>query len=52
MHRKFVFLNFFTVFLTAVKFEKLRKAYYSPQLVSEDNLMVFTTHSVPKGTRG
>ena len=29
---------------------KLRKAYYSPQLVSEDNLMVFTTHSVPKVT--
>ena len=39
--------NFCTVFLTAVKFKKLRKAHCSPPLVDEDNSMVFTTHSVP-----
>ena len=44
---KYTFLNFDTVFLTAVKFKKLRKAHCSPPLVGEDNSMVFTTHSVP-----
>ena len=41
------FLNFGTVFLTAVKLCKLRKAHCSPPLVGEDNSMVFTSHSVP-----
>ena len=41
------FLNFGTVFLTVVKLWKLRKANCSPPLVSEDNSMVFTSHSVP-----
>ena len=41
------FLNFGTVFLTAVRMRKLRKAYCSPPLVGEDNSMVFTSHSVP-----
>ena len=40
------FLNFDTVFFTAMKMTKLRKAHYSPPLVGEDNSMVFTTHSV------
>ena len=41
------FLNFGTVFLTAVNSRKLRKAHCSPPLVGEDNSMVFTTHLVP-----
>jgi len=41
------FLNFGTVFLTAVRMMKLRKAHCSPPLVDEDNSMVFTSHSVP-----
>ena len=40
------FINLGTVFLTAVKFKKLRKAHCSPPLVGEDNSMVFTTHLV------
>ena len=44
---KNIFLNFGTVFLTAVRMMKLRKAYCSPPLVGEDNSMVFTSHSVP-----
>ena len=44
---KWHFLNFGTVFLTAVKLCKLRKAHCSPPLVGEDNSMVFTSHSVP-----
>ena len=43
------FLNFGTVFLTAVNLRKLRKAHCSPPLVGEDNSMVFTSHSVPLG---
>ena len=42
-----LFLNFGTVFFTAMKMMKLRKAHCSPPLVGEDNSMVFTTHSVP-----
>ena len=45
--RNFHFLNFGTVFLTAMKMMKLRKAHCSPLLVGEDNSMVFTSHSVP-----
>ena len=45
--KKKAFLNFGTVFLTAVKLCKLRKAHYSPPLVDEDNSMVFTSQSVP-----
>ena len=41
------FLNFGTVFLTAVKLWKIRKAHCSPPLVGEDNAMVLTSHSVP-----
>ena len=41
------FLNSDTVFSTAVKSRKLRKAHCSPPLVGEDNSMVFTSHSVP-----
>ena len=41
------FLYFGTVFLTAVRMRKLRKAHCSPPLVDEDNSMVFTPHSVP-----
>ena len=41
------FLKFGTVFLTAVKFKKLREAHCSPPLVGEDNSMVFITHLVP-----
>ena len=41
------FLNFSTVFFTAMKMIKLRKGHCSPPLVSEDNSMVFTSHSVP-----
>jgi len=44
---KICFLNVGTVFLTAVKSGKLRKAHCSPPLVGEDNSMVFTSHSVP-----
>ena len=44
---KYNFLNFGTVFLTAVRMMKLRKAHCSPPLVDEDNSMVFTSHSVP-----
>ena len=44
---KFCFLNFDTVFLTAVRMRKLRKVHCSPPLVDEDNSMVFTPHSVP-----
>ena len=42
-----IFLNFGTVFFTAMKMMKLRKAHCSPPLVGEDNSMVFTSHSVP-----
>ena len=45
--QKYNFLNFGTVFLTAVRMMKLRKAHCSPPLVDEDNSMVFTSHSVP-----
>ena len=41
------FLNFGTVFLTAMKMMKLRKSHCSPPLVGEDNSMVFTSHSLP-----
>ena len=52
-HRKLAFLNSDTVFLTAVKSWKLRKAHCSPPLVDEDNsmfltaarLFLFTSHS-------
>ena len=44
---KYSFLNFGTVFLTAMRMMKLRKAHCSPPLVDEDNSMVFTSHSVP-----
>ena len=44
---KIYILNFDSVFLTAVKLCKLRKAHCSPPLVGEDNSMVFTSHSVP-----
>ena len=40
------FINLGTVFLTAVKFKKLRKAHCSPPLVGEDNSKVFITHWV------
>ena len=46
-NQKIIFLNFGTVFLTAVKLCKLRKTHCSPQLVGEDNWIVFTSHSVP-----
>ena len=42
-----IFLNSGTVFLTAVKSCKLRKAQCSPPLAGEDISMVFTSHSVP-----
>ena len=45
-HENLIFL-ILVVFLTAMKFKKLRKAHYSPPLVGEDNSMVFTSHSVP-----
>ena len=45
--RKMYFLHFGTVFLTAVRMKKWRKAHCSPPLVDEDNSMVFTSHSVP-----
>ena len=41
------FLNFGTVFFTAMKMMKLRKAHCSPPLVNEDNSLVFISHSVP-----
>ena len=44
--RKIIFLNFGTVFFTAMKMMKLRNAHCSPPLVDEDNSMVFTSHSV------
>ena len=43
--RKFCFLNFVKVFLTAVKSRKLRKGHCSPPLVDEDHF--FTSHLVP-----
>ena len=50
--QKFFFLNFGTVFLTAVKLWTLRKAHCSPPLVGEDNSMVFTSHSVLASREG
>ena len=44
---KRTFLNFSTVFLSAVKMKKLRNAHCSPPLVYEGNSMVFTSHLVP-----
>ena len=44
---KVSFLDFCTVFFTAMKVMKLRKGHCSPPLVGEDNSMVFTSHSVP-----
>ena len=41
------FLNFGTVFFTAMKMMKSRKDHCSPPLVGEDNSMVLTSHSVP-----
>jgi len=47
LREKRAFLNFGTVFFTAMKMVKLIKAHCSPPLVGEDNSMVFTSHSVP-----
>jgi len=40
MIKKYYFLNFGTVFLTAVRMMKLGKAHCSPPLVDEDNSMI------------
>ena len=47
IYNKICFLNFGTVFFTAMKMMKSRKAHCSPPLVGEDNSMVFTSHWVP-----
>ena len=45
------FLNFGTVFFTAMKMMKFRKAHCSSPQAGEDNSMVFTSHSVPLPAR-
>ena len=46
LHHSIPFLNFGTVYSTATKLRKLRKAHCSPPLVGEDNSMVLTSHLV------